>query len=68
MAATALREEVHEATIAPAPEPARAAAVEGLRGAWQAYCLVFTASACSLVIEILAGRILAPYLGVSLHT
>lgn len=34
----------------------------------EAYALVFTASACSLVLEILAGRILAPYLGVSLYT
>jgi hypothetical protein len=35
---------------------------------WEAYGLVFLASACSLVLEILAGRILAPYLGVSLYT
>jgi hypothetical protein len=37
-------------------------------GIWEAYALVFTASCCTLVIEILAGRILAPYLGVSLYT
>jgi len=35
---------------------------------WEAYGLVFLASGCSLVLEILAGRILAPYLGVSLYT
>ncbi len=37
-------------------------------GIWEAYALVFVASCCSLVLEILAGRILAPYLGVSLYT
>ena len=35
---------------------------------WEAYALVFVSSACTLVIEILAGRLLAPYLGVSLYT
>jgi hypothetical protein len=34
----------------------------------QAYATVFTASACTLVIELLAGRLMAPYLGVSLYT
>jgi len=33
-----------------------------------AYIIVFTASACTLVIEIVAGRILAPDIGVSLYT
>jgi len=32
------------------------------------YTIVFTASACTLVIEIVAGRILAPDIGVSLYT
>ncbi len=32
------------------------------------YVVVFTASACILVIEIVAGRILAPVIGVSLYT
>ena len=32
------------------------------------YIVVFTASACILVIEIVAGRILAPVIGVSLYT
>jgi spermidine synthase len=33
-----------------------------------AYGVVFAASACALVLEITAGRLLAPYLGVSLYT
>ena len=32
------------------------------------YLIVFTASACGLIIEIVAGRILAPTIGVSLYT
>ena len=32
------------------------------------YIIVFTASACTLIIEIVAGRILAPTIGVSLYT
>jgi spermidine synthase len=38
------------------------------RGAWTAYGVVFLASACVLVLEIAAARLLAPYLGVSLYT
>ena len=33
-----------------------------------AYLIVFISSACTLVLEIVAGRILAPYIGVSLYT
>jgi len=33
-----------------------------------AYPVVFLSSACSLILEIVAGRILAPYIGVSLYT
>jgi hypothetical protein len=33
-----------------------------------AYLVVFAASFCSLVLELVAGRILAPYIGVSLYT
>ena len=33
-----------------------------------AYIITFTASFCILVIEIVAGRILAPFVGVSLYT
>jgi spermidine synthase len=35
---------------------------------WIAYLIVFLSSACTLVIELIAGRIMAPYLGVSLYT
>jgi spermidine synthase len=35
---------------------------------WQSCLLVFIASACTLVIELIAGRIMAPYVGVSLYT
>ncbi len=35
---------------------------------WQTYLLVFLASACSLIIELVAGRIMAPLIGVSLYT
>ena len=35
---------------------------------WQSCALVFIASACTLVIELIAGRIMAPYVGVSLYT
>lgn len=32
------------------------------------YLIVFTGSACTLILEIVAGRILAPVIGVSLYT
>jgi hypothetical protein len=35
---------------------------------WQSSALVFISSACTLVIELIAGRIMAPYVGVSLYT
>ena len=35
---------------------------------WQTYLLAFTASACTLIIELVAGRIIAPLIGVSLYT
>jgi predicted membrane-bound spermidine synthase len=35
---------------------------------WTAYVVVFLSSACTLVLELVAGRILAPYVGVSLYT
>ena len=37
-------------------------------GTWTAYVVVFVASACALILEIAAARLLAPYLGVSLYT
>ena len=39
-----------------------------LYNALKPYIIVFTASACTLIIEIVAGRILAPTIGVSLYT
>jgi spermidine synthase len=35
---------------------------------WQSCALVFISSACTLIIELIAGRIMAPYVGVSLYT
>lgn len=41
---------------------------KGTISTWQALTIVFVASACTLVIEIIAGRLLAPYMGVNLFT
>ena len=38
------------------------------RSHWWAYVVVFIASGCTLIIEIVAGRIIAPVVGVSLYT
>ncbi|MDA8216042.1 MAG: fused MFS/spermidine synthase [Dehalococcoidales bacterium] len=38
------------------------------RKIWLAYLIVFISSTCGLVIELVAGRIMAPYIGVSLYT
>ena len=35
---------------------------------WLSCLLAFIGSACTLVIELIAGRIMAPYIGVSLYT
>jgi MFS family permease len=35
---------------------------------WTSYLIVFVASGCTLVLELVAGRILAPFVGVSIHT
>src|SRR5947209_6654326 len=35
---------------------------------WWAYVVVFIASGCTLILEIVAGRIVAPVVGVSLYT
>jgi predicted membrane-bound spermidine synthase len=35
---------------------------------WISCLLAFIGSACTLVIELIAGRIMAPYIGVSLYT
>src|SRR5919205_587942 len=50
----------------------RGAAIEcrqmRLSNPWVACAIVFIASFCTLVIELIAGRIMAPYIGVSLYT
>ena len=38
------------------------------KGVIKANCVVFIASFCTLVIELVAGRIMAPHVGVSLYT
>ncbi len=38
------------------------------RSIWVANIIVFISSACTLILELIAGRILAPYIGVSLYT
>ena len=35
---------------------------------WQPNLIVFLSSACIMVLELVAGRIIAPYVGVSLYT
>lgn len=35
---------------------------------WQPYLITFIASACIMILELVAGRIVAPYVGVSLYT
>ena len=38
------------------------------RSIWQANIVVFISSAGTLILELVAGRILVPYVGVSLYT
>ena len=38
------------------------------RWTWQPYAIVFVSSACIMILELVAGRIVAPYVGVSLYT
>jgi predicted MFS family arabinose efflux permease len=35
---------------------------------WASYLIVFVASGCTLVLELVAGRVLAPFVGVSIQT
>jgi len=35
---------------------------------WRPNLIVFLSSACIMIIELVAGRIIAPYVGVSLYT
>lgn len=48
-----------------APAPAVAAPRSRL---WRPSLIVFISSACVMVLELVAGRIIAPYVGVSLYT
>ena len=61
-----------EPTTEAAPEAVEATSPPKPHGAWKlalvSYVIVFAASACGLSIEIVAGRILAPTIGVSLYT
>jgi predicted membrane-bound spermidine synthase len=41
---------------------------ERIPSAWPSYLIVFVASGCTLVLELAAGRLLAPFVGVSIHT
>lgn len=40
----------------------------GRRTVWRSYFIVFVASSCGLIIELVASRMMAPFLGVSLYT
>jgi spermidine synthase len=35
---------------------------------WRPHLIVFISSACTMIVELVAGRIIAPYVGVSLYT
>jgi MFS family permease len=35
---------------------------------WVSYLIVLVASGCTLILELVAGRVLAPFVGVSIHT
>lgn len=48
-------------------EPVRLQA-PGPKWLWHPILIVFLASACIMVLELVAGRIIAPYVGVSLYT
>jgi MFS family permease len=55
-------------SVSEAPSSGAPAIQERPLPTWQTYLLAFTASACSLIIELVAGRIMAPLIGVSLYT
>jgi MFS family permease len=57
----------------PAPDPAPLVIPTGQPAkesawTWQPYAIVFVSSACIMILELVAGRIVAPYVGVSLYT
>jgi len=55
-------------SVTEAPSSGAPASQERPLPTWQTYLLAFTASACTLIIELVAGRIMAPLIGVSLYT
>jgi spermidine synthase len=55
-------------TAAELPDSRRPPPAVSRLNIWLAYLVVFISSACTLILEIVAGRILAPYIGVSLYT
>lgn len=67
---------IENAVIDPNNVPAMStvtdALVDGADGVigwtWQPYTIVFISSACIMILELTAGRIVAPYVGVSLYT
>ncbi|HSJ52949.1 MAG TPA: fused MFS/spermidine synthase, partial [Anaerolineae bacterium] len=59
----------NEANVpAAASVPGTAALPRGLSWLWQPNLIVFVSSACIMILELVAGRIVAPYVGVSLYT
>lgn len=62
-----MAEIAEQAVASPAPGGAlNAKAIP--RWTWQPYAIVFISSACIMILELTAGRIVAPYVGVSLYT
>ena len=53
--------------LAPRPPTDRSDA-SSLSALWQPVFIAFIASACMMILEIVAGRITAPYIGYSLYT
>jgi spermidine synthase len=57
-----------EANLPATPVPGSAALPPRLSWLWQPNLIVFFSSACIMILELVAGRIVAPYVGVSLYT
>lgn len=52
----------------PHPAPALSPAAQSKDWLWQPGLIVFISNACIMTIELVAGRLVAPYVGVSLYT
>ncbi|MBI2919228.1 MAG: fused MFS/spermidine synthase [Chloroflexi bacterium] len=48
--------------------PATAVRKLGNSALWRANAIVFVGGGCTMVLELIAGRLMAPYIGVSLYT